>query len=139
MSNKQDKRKKRAKEKARQANKARAQGRQLDAIGRQNYQLTPEMVELFDTLPVPGDDDEMPYVAAIYRWSLAEYAFGTEDAEDEILQVAALCVMFMHWHTHEGADTMMYNDLIEAALRMVEKNNAFMQRYRAAEAAAKDS
>lgn len=137
MSTKQDKRKKRAKEKAKQANMTRAQGRQLDAIGRQNYQATPEMVELFSTLPPPGDEGEMPFVAAVYDWSLDEYQFDGENAEGEALQVAALCVMYIHWFTGEGATTLVHNELIEAALRLVEENEEFKQRYRAAESAAK--
>lgn len=135
MSSKQDKRKKRAKDKARQANKTRAQGRQLDAIGRQNYQATPEMVDLFNTLPAPGAEGDMPFVAGIYDWSREEYAFDGTDAQDEMLQVAALCVMYIHWFTREGATTLMHNALIEAALRLVEENDLFRQRYQAAAAA----
>lgn len=134
MSTKQDKRNKRAKLKAKQANKARAHGRQLDAVGRQNYVATPEMLELFATLPALDESGDMPFVAEIYRWSLAEYQFDGSNEEGEQLQVAALCVMYIHWATSDGADTLVQNELIEAALRLVEENEAFKQRYQQAEA-----
>lgn len=139
MSTKQDKRNKRAKEKAKQANKSRAHGRKLDAIGRQNYEATPEMVELFNTLPALDESGDMPFVNAVYDWSLAEYQFDGENEEGETLQVAALCVMYIHWVTSGGATTLVQNELIEAALRLVEENEAFKQRYQAAQEAAKNA
>jgi len=139
VSTKPDKRKKRAKEKAKQANKNRAHGRKLDAIGRQNYEATPEMVELFQTLPALDENGDMPFVNAIYDWSQAEYQFDGENTEGEALQVAALCVMYIHWVTSEGSTILMQNELVEAALRLVEENEAFKQRYQAAEAAVKKS
>lgn len=139
VSTKQDKRKKRAKEKAKQANKSRAHGRKLDAIGRQNYEATPEMVELFNTLPALDESGDMPFVNAIYDWSLAEYQFDGENEEGESLQVAALCVMYIHWVTSGGSTTLVQNELIEAALRLVEENDAFKQRYKAADEAAKSA
>lgn len=96
MSTKQDKRSKRAKAKAKQANKARAHGRKLDAAGRQNYEATPEMVELFQTLPALDESGELPFVQAVYDWSYDEYQFDGDNAEGEALQVAALCVMYIH-------------------------------------------
>ncbi|MEJ5177223.1 hypothetical protein [Erwinia sp. MYb416] len=86
MSTKQDKRNNRAKLKQKQANKTRAHGRQMDAIGRQNYEATPEMVELFATLPELDESGDMPFVVPVYH-------------------------------------------LVEAALRLVEENEAFKQRY----------
>ncbi len=139
VSTKQDKRNKRAKEKAKQANKSRAHGRKLDAIGRQNYEATPKMVELFNTLPGLDENGDMPFVNAVYDWSLAEYQFDGENEEGEALQVAALCVMYIHWATSGGATTLIQNELIEAALRLVEENEAFNQRYQAAKAAAKSA
>ena len=134
MSSKQDKRNKRAKVKAKQVNKARAHGRQLDAIGRQQYQATPEMVDLFRTLPALEESGAMPFVGAVYRWSREEYQFDGDNVEGEVLQVAALCVMYIHWTTSDGATTLVQNELIEAALNLVEKNEAFQQQYAAAEA-----
>ncbi len=75
--------------------------------------------------------------AEIYRWSLAEYQFDGSNEEGEQLQVAALCVMYIHWATSDGADTLVQNELIEAALRLVEENEAFKQRYQQAEADAR--
>ncbi|WP_455815697.1 hypothetical protein [Pseudomonas graminis] len=133
MSTKQDKRNKRAKLKQKQANKARAQGRQMDAIGRQNYEATPEMVELFATLPELDESGDMPFVGQIYHWSLAEYQFDGSNDEGDKLQVAALCVMYIHWKTSDGSTTLMHNELVEAALRLAEENEAFKQRYQQAE------
>ncbi len=136
MSTKQDKRNKRAKLKQKQANKSRAHGRQMDAIGRQNYEATPEMVALFTTLPELDESGDMPFVVPVYHWSLAEYGFDGSNDEGDKLQVAALCVMYIHWKTSEGATTLVQNELIEAALRLVEENEAFIQRYQQAEAEA---
>lgn len=133
MSTKQDKRNKRAKLKQKQANKTRAHGRQMDAIGRQNYEATPEMVELFATLPDLDDSGDMPFVGPVYHWSLAEYQFDGSNDEGDKLQVAALCVMYIHWKTSAGSTTLVQNELIEAALRLVEDNEAFKQRYQQAE------
>lgn len=133
MSTKQDKRNKRAKLKQKQANKTRAHGRQMDAIGRQNYEATPEMVELFSTLPDLDDSGDMPFVGPVYHWSLAEYQFDGSNDEGDKLQVAALCVMYIHWKTSAGSTTLVQNELIEAALRLVEDNEAFKQRYQQAE------
>ncbi|CAO96791.1 hypothetical protein [Erwinia tasmaniensis] len=134
MSSKQDKRHKRAKAKAKQVNKARAHGRQLDAIGRQNYVATPEMQALFSTLPELDESGDMPFVAAIYHWSAAEYQFDGTQQEGEQLQVAALCVLYIHWKTSGGGTTLVQNELIEAALALVEKNAAFKQHYQQAQA-----
>ncbi|ATZ11551.1 hypothetical protein [Erwinia amylovora] len=139
MSSKQDKRQKRAKAKAKQVNKARAHGRQLDAIGRQNYVATPEMQALFATLPELDESGEMPFVGAIYHWSASEYQFDGTQQEGEQLQVAALCVMYIHWKTSGGATTLVQNELIEAALGLVEKNDAFKQRYQQAQAEAEST
>lgn len=136
MSSKQDKRQKRARAKAKQVNKARANGRQLDAIGRQNYVATLEMQALFATLPELDESGDMPFVESIYRWSATEYQFDAVQQEGEQLQVAALCIMYIHWKTSGGATTLVQNELIEAALGLVEKNEAFRRRYQLAQAEA---
>lgn len=136
MSSKQDKRAKRAKVKARQANNARARGKQLDAVGRQSYVATPEMLTLFDTLPPLDENGEMPFVADIYRWSDEEYGFDGPGHENDRLQVAALCVLYIHWRTSNGSTTLLQNEMIEAAIRLTEENDVFKAQYEAAEAAA---
>ncbi len=135
MSTKQDKRNKRAKLKARQANNARARGKQLDAVGRQRYQATPEMLALFDTLPPLDEKGEMPFVAGVYRWSADEYGFEDDSRENDMLQVAALCVLYIHWRTSEGSSSLVQNEMIEAAIRLTEENDAFKTQYAAAETA----
>ncbi|MEM6159369.1 hypothetical protein AAH446_02205 [Erwinia sp. P6884] len=134
MSSKQDKRSKRAKLKARQANNARARGRQLDAEGRQSYVATPEMLALFATLPALDDEGAMPFVAAIYRWAAAEYGFGADNRENDQLQVAALCVLYIHWRTSGGSVSLMQNEMLEAAIRLTEENEIFKAALREAEA-----
>ena len=136
VSNKPDKRAKRAKAKAKQANNARARGKQLDAVGRQSYVATPEMLELFATLPELDENGAMPFVAEVYRWSDHEYGFEGTGREDDMLQVAALCVLYIHWRTSGGSTTLMQNEMIEAAIRLNEENEAFKTEYKAAEAAA---
>lgn len=136
MSTKQDKRARRAKAKAKQANNSRARGKQLDAVGRQSYVATPEMLALFETLPPLDENGEMPFVADIYRWSDEEYGFDGTDRENDMLQVAALCVLYIHWRTSKGSTTLMQNEMIEAAIRLSEENEIFKARYEAAEAAA---
>lgn len=135
MSSKQDKRAKRAKAKAKQANNSRARGKQLDAVGRQSYVATPEMLALFETLPPLDENGEMPFVADIYRWSDEEYGFEGTGHENDRLQVAALCVLYIHWRT-SGATTLMQNEMIEAAIRLTEENEVFKAQYEAAEKAA---
>ncbi|WP_342755372.1 hypothetical protein AAGQ96_09655 [Pantoea sp. MBD-2R] len=135
MSTKQGKRNKRAKLKAKQANNARARGKQLDAVGRQSYQATPEMLALFDTLPPLDENGEMPFVADVYRWSAEEYGFDGTSRENDMLQVAALCVLYIHWRTSEGSTSLMQNEMIEAAIRLTEENDAFKTQYEAAETA----
>ncbi|MEI2264644.1 hypothetical protein [Erwinia sp. CGal63] len=132
---KQDKRNKRAKLKAKQANNARARGKQLDAVGRSSYVATPEMIELFASLPPLDEQGEMPFVDEIYRWCDEEYGFDGGSAENELLQVAALCVLYIHWRTSEGGTSLNQNELIEAAIRLSEENEAFKARYQAAQAA----
>ncbi|MGE9550261.1 hypothetical protein ACQPT2_03345 [Erwinia amylovora] len=129
MSTKQDKRSKRAKLKAKQANNARARGKQLDAVGRQSYVATPEMLALFATLPALDEQGDMPFVAEIYRWSDEEYGFDGVSAENEMLQVAALCVLYIHWRTSGGATSLVQNEMIEAAIRLTEENEAFKTQY----------
>jgi len=136
VSSKQDKRAKRAKVKAKQANNSRARGKQLDAVGRQSYVATPEMLALFDTLPPLDENGEMPFVAEIYRWSDEEYGFEGTDRENDMLQVAALCVLYIHWRTSGGSTTLVQNEMIEAAIRLTEENELFKAQYEAAEAAA---
>lgn len=136
MSSKQDKRAKRAKVKAKQANNSRARGKQLDAVGRQSYVATPEMLALFDTLPPLDENGEMPFVAEIYRWSDREYGFEGTERENDMLQVAALCVLYIHWRTSGGSTTLVQNEMIEAAIRLTEENELFKAQYEAAEAAA---
>jgi len=131
VSNKQDKRNKRAKLKAKQANNARARGKQLDAVGRSSYIATPEMVELFAGLPPLSEDGAMPFVADVYRWCDEEYGFDGSDAENEKLQVAALCVLYIHWRTSEGATSLMQNEMITAAIRLTEENEMFNAEYQA--------
>ena len=131
MSTKQDKRSKRAKRKAKQANNARARGKQLDAVGRQSYVATPEMLALFATLPALDEQGDMPFVAEIYRWSDEEYGFDGVSAENEMLQVAALCVLYIHWRTSGGATSLVQNEMIEAAIRLTEENEAFKTQYQA--------
>lgn len=131
MSTKQDKRNKRAKVKARQANNARARGKQLDAVGRQSYVATPEMLALFTTMPPLDENGEMPFVAEIYRWSDEEYGFDGGSAENDMLQVAALCVLYIHWRTSGGATSLVQNEMIEAAIRLTEENEAFKTQYQA--------
>ncbi|WP_380178759.1 hypothetical protein [Kalamiella sp. sgz302252] len=130
---KQDKRNKRAKLKAKQANNARARGKQLDAVGRSSYVATPEMVELFASLPPLDESGEMPFVGEIYRWCDEEYGFDGSSAENEMLQVAALCVLYIHWRTSEGSISLNQNELIEAAIRLSEENEAFKAQYQAAQ------
>lgn len=134
MSGKQDKRSKRAKMKARQANNARARGRQLDAVGRQHYVATPEMAALFATLPALGDGGAMPFVADIYRWAAAEYGFEESSRENDRLQVAALCVLYIHWRTSDGGLSLMQNEMIEAAIRLTDENEIFKAALQQAEA-----
>ncbi|WP_428946093.1 hypothetical protein ACQK5W_09150 [Pantoea sp. FN060301] len=134
MSSKQDKRSKRAKLKARQANNARARGRQLDAEGRQSYVATPEMLALFATLPALDDEGSMPFVADIYRWAAAEYGFDADSRENDQLQVAALCVLYIHWRTSGGSLSLMQNEMLEAAIRLTEENETFKAALREAEA-----
>ena len=136
MSSKQDKRAKRAKVKARQANNARARGKQLDAVGRQSYVATPEMLALFETLPALDDNGGMPFVADIYRWSDEEYGFEGTGRENDMLQVAALTVLYIHWRTSNGSTTLVQNEMIEVAIRLTEENEIFKAQYEAAEAAA---
>ena len=131
MSTKQDKRSKRAKRKAKQANNARARGKQLDAVGRQSYVATPEMLALFATLPALDEQGDMPFVAEIYRWSDEEYGFDGVSVENEMLQVAALCVLYIHWRTSGGATSLVQNEMIEAAIRLTEENEAFKTQYQA--------
>ncbi len=138
MSTKQDKRAKRAKAKVKQANNARARGKQLDAVGRQHYVATPEMLALFATLPPLDDNGEMPFVADVYRWSDREYGFEAANSEEDRLQVAALCVLYIHWRTSGGSTTLVQNEMIEAAIRLTEENEAFKTQYSAAQAAAQD-
>lgn len=136
MSNKQDKRAKRAKTKAKQANNKRSRGKQLDAVGCQSYIATPEMLALFATLPPLDENGEMPFVADVYRWSDEEYGFeGNGSSEEDMLQVGALCVLYIHWRT-SGQTSLMQNDMIEAAIRLTEDNEAFKTQYAAAVAAA---
>lgn len=136
MSGKQDKRAKRAKSKAKQANKARAQGKKLDAIGREHYVATPEMVELFGQLPPLNPQGEMNFVGDVYRWSDNAYGFEPANRENDKLQVAALCVLYIHWRTSEGGTSLMQNEMIEAAIRMTEENEAFTAEFDKAEAEA---
>lgn len=131
---KQDKRNKRAKLKAKQANNARARGKQLDAVGRSSYVATPEMIELFTSLPPLDEQGEMPFVDQIYRWCDEEYGFDGSSEEYEVLQVAALCVLYIHWRTSAGGTSLNQNELIEAAIRLSEENEAFKSRYQAAQA-----
>ncbi|MDN8540385.1 hypothetical protein ACMGEE_03070 [Erwinia sp. DT-104] len=129
---KQDKRSKRAKLKAKQANNARARGKQLDAVGRSSYVATPEMIELFASLPPLDEQGDMPFVGDVYRWCDEEYGFDGDSAENEMLQVAALCVLYIHWRTSEGATSLNQNEMIEAAIRLSEENEAFKTHYQAA-------
>lgn len=139
MSSKQDKRAKRAKTKAKQANKTRAQGKKLDAIGRERYVATPEMLALFEQLPPLNEQGEMAFVGEVYRWSDAEYGFEPENRENDKLQVAALCVLYIHWRTSEGGTSLMQNEMIEAAIRMTEENADFIAEFDKAEKAAQAS
>ncbi|WP_345831442.1 hypothetical protein AAGR22_10455 [Erwinia sp. HDF1-3R] len=133
MSSKQDKRSKRAKLKAKQANQTRAHGRQMDAIGRQRYTATPEMLALFETLPPLDESGDMPFIADVYRWSEAEYGFDGSSDENDRLQVAALCVLYIHWRT-SGGTLMIQNEMIEAAIRLTDENEAFKTQYQVAAA-----
>lgn len=131
MGTKQDKRAKRAKVKAKQANNACARGKQLDASGRQHYVATAEMLGLFASLAPLDDQGEMPFVADIYRWSEREYGFTGTNSEEDRLQVAALCVLYIHWRTSGGATTLLQNEMIAAAFRLCEENEAFITQYSA--------
>jgi len=108
-----DKRKERAKQKAKQV-RLKKQKEREKVNNPTIVRVSPELLQLFETLPPPSPDyDSAPELRDYFETN------ATESTSDIKMSVAIAYVMYGHWFT-SGSDVIARSELLSLAQQIVE-------------------